>query len=218
MKKFRNKYRTDSHRLKGYDYTLNGAYFITICTKNRKHYFGEIINHKMVLNELGTLATEEWQKSGIIRNNIIIDEFIVMPNHIHGIVFLNNNIQPNNDKLNDGERNGDERNDGERNDGRDVLAKRLYENANENENANKNENKYRGNHKKMSEISPSKKSISVMIRFFKRQTSIYGKKINPDFQWQSNYYDHIVRNDKALNDIRKYIINNPRNWKEDEFY
>lgn len=176
--KFKNKYRTISHRLKNYDYSSNGAYFITICTRNRQHLFGDIVNGEMVLNDLGKIVADEWKKTEKIRKNITIDEFVIMPNHVHGILMVDNNYC------------------------RDVLSKRLYT----------------GKHLQMSKISPTKNSISTTVRFFKRQTIIESRKINPNFVWQSNYHDRIIRDEDELNRIREYIIWNPQNWKKDDLY
>lgn len=87
--KFKNKYRTTSHRLKNYDYSFPGGYFLTICTHNKECIFGEIINGEMTLNDLGRIAHDEWLNTGKIRDNVIVDEFIVMPNHVHGILIVN---------------------------------------------------------------------------------------------------------------------------------
>ena len=75
-----------SIRLKGYDYSQSSWYFITICTQNRKPIFGDIIDEEMALNEFGIIVKSEWEKTADIRNNINIDEFIIMPNHLHGII------------------------------------------------------------------------------------------------------------------------------------
>ena len=87
--KFRNKYRIASNRLRGFDYASAGAYFITIVTRNREHFFGEIVNDKMVLNAVGEIARGEWYKTPELRPdmNLTLVEFVVMPNHIHGIIF-----------------------------------------------------------------------------------------------------------------------------------
>jgi REP element-mobilizing transposase RayT len=108
-----------------------------------------------------------------------------MPNHVHGIVIIRNN--------NDG--NGCGR--------RDVAMQRLY--------------RYDGKHPAMSKISPESKSLSVIIRSFK---SIVSKTVNQkfpniQFQWQSRFYDHIIRNEKSLKAIRIYIKTNSSNWKQD---
>ena len=78
--------KRQSIRLYEYDYSLEGLYFVTICTQNRVCLFGEIINEKMVLNEMGKIAHEEWGKTPRLRKNIKIHEFIIMPNHMHGVI------------------------------------------------------------------------------------------------------------------------------------
>jgi len=85
--KFRN-HRRRSIRLKDYDYTRAGAYFVTICAYNREWIFGRIRNSKMMLNRFGEVVHEEWFKSSGIRREIEMDEFVIMPNHIHGIIVI----------------------------------------------------------------------------------------------------------------------------------
>jgi REP element-mobilizing transposase RayT len=83
-----DKHRRRSIRLKNYDYTHVGAYFVTICTSNRECLFGEIAGGEMRLNEWGKVVGEEWTCSSDIRKEIELDEFVVMPNHMHGIVII----------------------------------------------------------------------------------------------------------------------------------
>jgi putative transposase len=87
--KFRNKYRIGSKRMKGYDYSSPGKYFITICTGNRKKYFGD----EKQLSPLGQIVVQEWLKTPEIRKdmNIILDAFIVMPDHFHAIIIIGGN-------------------------------------------------------------------------------------------------------------------------------
>ena len=80
--------RRSSLRLANYDYTQIGAYFITICTKDRKNVFGEIENGLMVLNPLGEIVQQEWLQLANVRHNVKLDEFMVMPNHFHAILFI----------------------------------------------------------------------------------------------------------------------------------
>jgi putative transposase len=87
--KYKNKYRIPTTRLKNYDYAQNGYYFVTICTKNKQHYFGKIENEQMILNKIGEIVLNELKNTEIIRKNIKLDEFIIMPNHIHGIIIIN---------------------------------------------------------------------------------------------------------------------------------
>jgi REP element-mobilizing transposase RayT len=85
---FKNKYRIESSRLKGYDYSQAGAYYITIVSKNRKCYFGKIENGEMLLNDFGKNVTNFWNAIPDHFSYVIIDEYVVMPNHVHGIIFL----------------------------------------------------------------------------------------------------------------------------------
>ncbi len=77
-------------RLRSYDYSQAGAYFVTICTHNREILFGEIANRKMMLNQAGRIVADEWSKSVRIRVEIELDAWVVMPNHLHGIVIITN--------------------------------------------------------------------------------------------------------------------------------
>jgi len=93
--KFRNKYRINSHRKPNWDYSSNGQYYITIVTKNRFCYLGEVTetngNILMQLSDFGKIVKEEWLKSFEIRKELFLHEYIIMPNHIHAIVEINNN-------------------------------------------------------------------------------------------------------------------------------
>lgn len=161
-----------SIRLKDYDYSQVGMYFITICPHNRECLFGEIKNGQMVLNEYGKIVKNEWMKSTEIRNKIKLDEFVIMPNHIHGIIIITD-------------------------DGRGTLQR-----APTVEQFGK----------------PVSNSIPTIIRLFKSATT---KQINqirhtPTIPvWQRNYYEHIIRDEDNLNQIREYIINNPVKWELD---
>jgi REP element-mobilizing transposase RayT len=120
LKKFKNKYRIPSARMASWDYGSNAPYFITICTANRKHFFGEIINGNMHLNEIGRLAQEFWQDIPKYSPFITLANFVIMPNHTHGILII--------DKK-DGDENGDSN-----------RHKNLDGNRNENGHSNRNEN------------------------------------------------------------------------------
>jgi len=90
-KTMKPKFNPDFHhrksiRLQGYDYSQEGLYFITICCQNRSCFFGEIQSGQMLLNEYGQIAHQEWLKTAELRSNIAIDEFVIMPNHMHGII------------------------------------------------------------------------------------------------------------------------------------
>jgi hypothetical protein len=89
--KFRNKYRIPSSRLQGWDYSGDGAYFITICSVQRQCLFGDIIDNKMMLSPIGEIVVREWEKSFEIRSELFCDAFIIMPNHLHAILWIENN-------------------------------------------------------------------------------------------------------------------------------
>jgi len=88
--KFKNKYTTKSARLKNYDYSQNGMYFVTICTKDREEFFGEIKNGKMILSGVGKIANAYWQEISKHFPFVKLDKFVVMPNHFHGIIEICN--------------------------------------------------------------------------------------------------------------------------------
>jgi len=81
-----------SHRLQNWNYGWNGFYYITICTKNRQHYFGKIENGEMILNSIGMVANRFWREIPEHFNNVKLDEFVVMPNHIHAILIIDNDV------------------------------------------------------------------------------------------------------------------------------
>ena len=89
MSLYQNKYRIESARLKEWDYKNAGWYYVTVCTKNHISWFGKVINCKMILNKLGKIVAREWRQTESIRKNIELDYFVVMPNHIHGILIIN---------------------------------------------------------------------------------------------------------------------------------
>ena len=90
MDKYKDKYRIESNRLQGWNYSANGSYFITIVTQNRECNLGHIKNNKMILSDFGKIISSEWFKSFEIRNELFGDEFIVMPNHLHAIITIKN--------------------------------------------------------------------------------------------------------------------------------
>ena len=84
----REKYHRRSIRLKGYDYSQPGAYFVTICAHNKKCVLGEIVDGNMDLNEFGKVVEKEWLKTFDMRNNLVLGEYVVMPNHFYGIIMI----------------------------------------------------------------------------------------------------------------------------------
>ncbi len=85
---FQNRYRIASTRLEGWDYSATGYYFVTICTHGRECCLGEVVAGEMHLSGAGMIVMEEWQNTARIRENITLDEWVVMPNHLHGIIVI----------------------------------------------------------------------------------------------------------------------------------
>ncbi len=88
MSLYQNKYRTETIRLNYWDYSKEWWYFVTINTKNHKCYFGDVINGQVILNKIGEVVKEEWLKAEKLRKNVKIDYYVIMPNHLHGIIVL----------------------------------------------------------------------------------------------------------------------------------
>ena len=87
---YRDKYRIKSTRLKDFDYASNGAYFVTMCTKNRECHFGHVINGEIKLSDMGKIVEQCWDTITNHFTNVVLDEFIVMPNHVHGVIIIDN--------------------------------------------------------------------------------------------------------------------------------
>ena len=114
MEKYQNKYRIPSTRMQNWDYGWAGSYFITICTRDREHYFGNVVDGKMKLSEIGIIADILWHEIKNHGKNVELGEFVVMPNHIHGIVILNEPV--NNNGNNNGNDNGNDNDNDDNND------------------------------------------------------------------------------------------------------
>jgi putative transposase len=193
--KFQNKYSISSSRLKNWDYGKNGAYFITICTGNREHFFGEIVSvndvNEMQFNEIGMLANEFWVEIPKHFPFVELGNYQVMPNHVHGILII--------DKKNIVD---------------DVIydvVETLHCNVStDDKNGIKNE--------QMAKISPKPGTISTIIRSYKSVVTKNGHYIHADFEWQERFHDHIIRDSESFERIQNYIENNVANWKDDNFY
>jgi putative transposase len=185
--------------LQSWNYANAGMYFITICTKNRECYFGEIVVvvvetqciasllQQPVLKptEIGNVAYNEWFNTPHLRPdmNLELGEFAVMPNHIHGIILIGDNVY---------------NQDGHRRDAMHGVStgKTTYKN----------------------QFAPQSKNIASIIRGYKSAVTAYARKNDIEFDWQPGFHDHIIRSDDEFQRISNYIINNPAKWAEDKFY
>ena len=146
-------------RLPGYDYASPGAYFITICTKDKRCLFGEIINSEMRANRLGVIVEEQLATTVAVRSGVALDLHVVMPNHMHAIIMVVD--QP------DGQPN--------------VLG-------------------------------------NIIKRYKAEVTKRIWQAGYPEFCWQRGYHDRVIRNERELQKVREYIVNNPARWQKDANY
>nr|WP_294923551.1 transposase [uncultured Flavobacterium sp.] len=195
MPLFKNKYKTESNRLKNWDYSNEGIYFITIVTQNRESIFGYIEEDKMILNENGQIVENELLKSITIRKNWFFHNWVVMPNHIHLLIEIQNINQ--------------------------ILTKEYIVETHSCASPPSISTIIAETHccaslqknESGSKLSRKPNSISSFVAIFKSVTT---KQINGfDTIWQSNYHDHIVRNYKTFDKIYQYIKSNPGNWNTD---
>jgi len=201
--KYQNKYRISSARLYNWDYGANGAYFITVCTHNRVHYFGDIINGKIQLSKIGKIVNAEWLKTFDMRPdmNLIMDEYVIMPNHFYAIIIIGEN-QYNTERYDIRDTQHDTQHDTQC----DTQCRDAMHCVSTDTNIAKNK------------FGPQSKNLASIIRGFKIGVTKNARQIHADFAWQSRFYDHIIRNNESYHRIQNYIINNPMNWNKDKFH
>lgn len=175
--RFRNKYRVSSARLPEWDYRWPGAYFITICTDNHHHFFGRIEDKVMQFSPVGAIADVLWQQLKMHYPNLGLGAFVIMPNHVHGILILPHSPS-------------------------DAISESQIGSATHN----------------MASISPKAGSVSSIVRNYKSAVSYHAHRLGYDFEWQSRFHDHIIRDEESYKRISQYIINNPAKWAEDKFF
>ncbi len=158
------------YRLKNHDYSSNATYFVTICTKDKENIFGEIKDDIINLSEVGKIVSEFWMKIPEHYPFVILDEFTVMPNHIHGVIIICN---------------------------RRNAPWRVP-----------------------TEIQPLQiNSLSSIINHYKGSITTHCRKNNLARNiWQPRFHDRIIRSDKELTNVRKYIYDNVINWKKDKYF
>ncbi|MDJ1482460.1 hypothetical protein QNI16_18295 [Cytophagaceae bacterium YF14B1] len=189
--------RRRSIRLSDYDYSLAGLYFVTICVKDRQCLFGHIEQGQMVLNEAGVIAHRIWFSLPDRFQTISLDAFIVMPNHIHGIVVLNEVVTENPVGAGLAPAQSDW-----------VLPVSKPEHTVGNDRAG---------------LAPAP-TLSAVIGAYKSLVSkecltiFKSRNENMGKLWQRNYYEHIIRNAHSHQQIAEYISTNPLRWGQDTLY
>lgn len=190
--KFHNKYRTISTRLQNWDYAWNAYYFITICTKEREHYFGEIRNNKMYLSNIGTLARVFWYEIKTHTKYVALDAFVVMPDHIHGILVINNPANGNNRVVVVDTRHALYLPQPQQANIEQTIGQRRFQNQ-------------------------GKNTLSSIIGPYKSAVTKHANRLGCEFAWQSGFYDHIIRNDSSYKRIKNYIEANVQNWDKEKY-
>ncbi|TDP03074.1 transposase [Flavobacterium sp. 245] len=209
MSLYKDKFKTDSARLKNWDYSSEAVYFITMVAKNRECIFGTIENSKMILNENGKVIEKELLKSITIRKNWFFHNWIIMPNHIHLLIEIQNPIEfqttihivEAHSSASPSSISTTEHNMSLTTNVADTHCCASLQNQSLSKFSNE------------SNLSRKPNSISSFVAIFK---SITTKQINEtESIWQTNYHDHIVRNYKRFEIIYDYIKNNPQSWETD---
>ncbi len=180
--------------MKHYDYSRAGLYFITICTQNRKCFFGNIQNGKMILNDAGKMIEKLWQDIKNDFSNIVLHEYVIMPNHLHGIIEIT------------------------------VGADSISAQSTQIGSKLPIDINMKSSTRADMESAPTKTNIPAIIQSFKRHTTIryiqmVKENILPPFHkkiWQRNYWEHVIRNEQSYLEISEYIQNNPAKWSIDK--
>ncbi len=191
--------RRRAMRLRGYDYSQPGAYFVTICVQHRKCLFGTIIDGEMRLNEIGQIVVECWNRISQHFPSVELGESVIMPNHFHGIISWGI---------------------AETRDPQPFVGARSPR-------PSENTNNRRGEVPSSNVITPNRRgevpspSLGKIVAYFKYQST---KHINQHHNtpgtriWQRNYHDHIIRDDIDLQRLRQYMQNNPMKWELDQLH
>jgi putative transposase len=197
-----------SIRLKNYDYSQKGSYFITIVTQNRKHLFGKIEDGKMILSTVGKIVEEEWMNTIQLRPNVNLGEFIIMPDHMHMIVTITTQIEKkDNEEWIHSNPKSPSHTIG-------AIIRGFKGASTKKINLFLNSRTGELPFAPSSELpfAPSSESPSS-LRMGEWQFAPSAP-FAPNKIFQRNYYEHIIRNQRDYNRIEKYIIDNPRNWKK----
>jgi len=188
-----------SIRIKGYDYSGPGGYFVTVATRGRVCLFGEVLNGEMRLNGLGEIVREYWNEIPTHFTNVEIGEFVIMPNHLHGIIIIHESTvgATHESPLRD-------------------HASPLRDHASPLRDHTSSLRDHALTIKRPPH-GPPPHSLGVIVGLFKSSVSRRAnRELNMTSIWQRNYYEHILRNQADHNRIAKYIASNPTNWELDK--
>ncbi|NEZ60705.1 transposase [Adonisia turfae] len=179
---YRNRFKGTSMRLPQRDYRRAGGYFLTLCTKKRECFFGDVVDGVMEFSAIGHMAKRCWQEIPDHCENVRIDEYVVMPNHLHGILIIERRL--------------------------DNPLVETFHGRSLQEGSSLSQ--------KMSAISPKRGSLGAIVRSYKSSVTRWCRQNGYSrFAWQSRFYEHIIRADRSIDYIRRYIVKNPSNWGRD---
>jgi putative transposase len=185
-----------SIRLKGYDYTSSGAYFVTICTRGREMVFGEVVGDVVRLSKWGEIIQSWWHNIPSHFDNVECDEFVIMPNHVHGIILITDSTvgvgspDPGARQPGWGQHRAVQHRAG--------PFGRPYDD--------------------MGNADPRRPTLGQIVAYFKYQSTKHINQIDTNSGrkiWQRNYYERVIRDEDDLNRAREYILDNPGKWAED---
>jgi REP element-mobilizing transposase RayT len=177
-------------RLKAYDYSQSGGYFLTMCAFKKLSLFGEIVDGRMELNECGRIVQQYWLEIPLHFKGIQLDQHVIMPNHIHGIIFMDDDRTTWGNMPDSGTTSG----------GTPWRAPT-----------------HQGGRERFGK--PLSGSISTIVRSFKSSVTNRineQRNISGACVWQRGFYDHVIRDVNDLKRIREYVLNNPSQWAMDD--
>jgi len=204
LDRFKNKYRIPSARAQWWDYGWAANYFITICTYEKEHYFGEVVDGEMRLSDIGKIANKYWNEIPENFQFAKLDAYTIMPNHMHGILIIDKSDQMESNK-----------NSSKIDRCRDAINRVSTWQESESKLSTEIDQigGITGKHNPMLHDN-----IPRIIRWYKGRCTFEIRKTNSPFAWQPRYHDHIIRNEDGFQRISNYIKTNPENWEKDRFY
>lgn len=198
------RYKDGSHRLQSWDYGENGKYFVTICTEHHIQYFGKIANHKMDYSEIGEIARQNWLEIPRHFPFVKLDAWVVMPNHVHGIIIIDKPVRTQN-----------------------IASPPIpIENnmvgmqnfASLHSTPPSTEPSIPPVSHAKNRFGPQSQNLASIVRGFKTGVTKYATINHIPFKWQPGYYDIIIHDYDLYVRKKYYIENNPSKWNNDEFY
>ena len=205
--KYQGKYRIPSARWREWDYGADAAYFVTICTASRKQFLGGIVQGKMQLSAMGRTARGYWLQIPVHFPFVLLDQFVIMPNHIHGIIVINkqgvgrdviNHVSTNEppapqqccrDAINGVSTNGVS-----------TMPITMAGGITGGKNPMLNDN------------------LSRVVRWYKGRVTFEARQIHAEFGWQTRFYDRVIRDYDEWQRTAEYIYSNPHKWYDDELF